>query len=46
MEREITKGNFYAGKGPIKIWDLNVDDTVKIEIKRMPNYIDGNLFEE
>ena len=28
MEREITKENFYAGKRPIKIWDVNVDNTV------------------
>ena len=28
MEREITKENFYAGKRPIKIWDVNVDHTV------------------
>ena len=28
LEREITKENFYAGKRPIKIWDVNVDNTV------------------
>ena len=27
-EREITKGKFYAGKRPIKIWDVNVDNIV------------------
>ena len=27
-EREIAKGNFCAGKEPIKVWDFNVDDIV------------------
>ena len=28
MGRELTKEKFYAGKRPIKIWDVNVDNTV------------------
>ena len=28
MARELTKEKFYAGKRPIKIWDVNVDNAV------------------
>ena len=27
-ERKVTKEKFYAGKKPIKIWDVNVDNIV------------------
>ena len=27
-EKEITKETFYAAKGPMKIWDVNVDNMV------------------
>ena len=48
-EKEIAKKKFYAGKKPIKIWDVNVDNIViskLIETKTNSKYFIGIKFDE
>ena len=46
-DREIAKEKFYAAKGPINIWDVNVDNIVisklvkaKANLKYLIGYLD------
>ena len=45
-DREKAKGKFYAAKRPIKIWDVNVDNTViskLVKTKTNSKYLIGYL---
>ena len=48
-EKEIAKKKLYAGKKPIKIWDVNVDNIIVskfVEAKTSSKYVMGIKFDK